>query len=188
MNANDSFRDKLLAVEPLAPDIRAQLQKETHDMLIRKLTTPRRVVLGILTLFALVSAGVCGFLAATEPTLPPLARIGLATGVVFGLAWMVALGNILRRGEIHLKLDGRRIAQMVWCFTLLMVVFFVMVGMSTTDRLNGLLMIAQSLVFLISAAVYWLNFRIEESELNVKEKMLQMELQISELARNAAGK
>jgi hypothetical protein len=40
-------------------------------------------------------------------------------------------------------------------------------------------MIAQSLVFLISAGVYWLNFRIEESELNVKERLLRLELQIT---------
>jgi hypothetical protein len=188
MNANRSFRDKLLAVAPLAPDIRAQLQQETHDMLVRKLTVPRRIVLCTVMLFALASAGVCGFLAATEATLPPLARIGLATGVVFGLGWMIALGSILRRGEIHLKLDGRRIAQMVWCFTLLMVIFFVVVGMSAADRLMGLLMIAQSLVFLIGAAVYWLNFRIEEAELTVREKMLQLELQICELAKQAANR
>jgi hypothetical protein len=70
---------------------------------------------------------------------------------------------------------------MVWVFTVLMVVFFLVVGISAADRLLGVLMILQSLAFLIGAAVYWLSYRIEAAELNVKEQLLRMELQITEL-------
>ena len=56
-----------------------------------------------------------------------------------------------------------------------------MVGMSAEDRLLGLMMIANGLAFLIGAAVYWLTFRIEQAELNTREKLLQLELRLAEL-------
>lgn len=179
MTDQSTFRDQLLAVEPVAPDSRDQLLQEIHDMLIKKLSWPRQVLLTVLSVFALTSSTVCGFLAITEPNLPTLARVGLGAGVLFGLAWLTVFVIILRRGAIDVQRDHRRMAQMVWVFTLLMVIFFVIIGMTSTDPTKGLLMIAQSLVFLISAGVYWLNFRIEESELNVKERLLRLELQIT---------
>lgn len=149
-------------------------------MLTRKLSLPRRLFLCFVGCAALASALVCGTLAATEPQLPPVARIGLAAGVLFGVGWIVAIVSVLRRGELHLKRDGRRFARMAWGFTLLMTVFFCVVGMSRPDKpISGLLMI-QSLVFLIGAAVYWLNYRIEEAELNVREKLLELELRLVE--------
>lgn len=64
-----------------------------------------------------------------------------------------------------------------------MSILFCAVGLSRLDKPVSVLLILQSLVFLISAAVYWLNHRIEESELNVKEKLLEIELHLAELTR-----
>lgn len=152
-------------------------------MLTRKLTTLHRVFLCAVAIGALASAILCGSLALTELQLPLMARLGLATGVLFGLAWIILIVSVLRRGEMNLKRDARRIAQMVWGFTLLMTIFFCAIGMSHPDKLLSVLMMLQSLVFLISAAVYWLNHRIEEAELNVKEKLLEIELHLAELTR-----
>ncbi len=152
-------------------------------MLTRKLTTLHRVFLCTVAVGSLASAILCGSLAITEAQLPPLARLGLATGVLFGLAWIIVIVSVLRRGEMDLKRDTRRIAQMVWGFTLLMSIFFCAVGMSRPDKPVSVLLILQSLIFLIGAAVYWLNHRIEESELNVREKLLEIELHLAELTR-----
>ena len=178
---DDSLRERLLAVGSPSAKFKAQFQKEIRSMLIKKLTAPRRVCFCFIAVAASVSTLVCGSLALTEPQLPPMARLGLGTGVLFGLAWVIAIVSILRRGEIDQRRDGRRIAQMVWVFTLLMTIFFCAIGMSRPEKLLSVLMMVQSLVFLISAAVYWLNHRIEEAELNVKEKLLELELHIAEL-------
>lgn len=174
------FRDRLLAVGAPDPEFQTRLQQEIRQMVTRKLSMPRKLFLGFVGCAALVSSLVCGALAATEPQLPPIARIGLGTGVLFGLGWIAAIVSILRRGELDLKRDGRRIAQMVWGFTLLMTVFFCLVGMSRPDRPVSVLIMVQSLVFLIGAAVYWLSHRIEEAELNVREKLLEIELRLAE--------
>lgn len=152
-------------------------------MLTRKLTTLHRVFLYFVAIGALASAILCGSLALTETQLPTLARTGLATGVLFGLAWIIVIVSVLRRGEMDLKLDGRRIAQMVWCFTLLMTIFFCAVGLSHPDKPVSVLLMVQSLVFLIGAAVYWLTHCILEAALNVKEKLLEIELHLAELTR-----
>lgn len=180
MNDHTKFRDQLLAVEPMASGVRENLQKEIQNMLTKELSLPRKIVFGVVTITALASSVVCGSLALTEPELPLLARIGLGTGTFFGLAWFISLIVILRRGTLDMRKDPRRIAQMVWCFTLLMVIFFVVVAMTSADPIKGLLMIGQALVFLIAAAVYWLSFRIEEAELNLKERILRMELQLTD--------
>jgi hypothetical protein len=180
MADNTSFRDQLLAVEPLPPDVRHQLEKEILNMMVRKLPGPARIMVALVAVVALASAGLCAYLAMTEAKLPIVARIGLGTGTLFGLAWAAWSIKVVRKGELDMRLDSRRAAQMSWVFTVLMVVFFLFVGMSAADRLLGVLMIVQSLAFLIGAAVYWLNYRIEAAELSVKEQILRTELHIAE--------
>lgn len=177
--------ERLLAVEPLSPQTRQQLEKELHAMFVQELTTVRRVFIGGIAVVSLISAVVCGSLALTEADLPTLARVGLATGTLFGLAWAVVTARICWRGTLDLKLDARRQAQMVWTFTLLMVIFFVVVGALAQDQLKGLVMIANGLVFLICAAVFWISYRIEQAELNTRERLLQLELRLAELAEKS---
>ena len=150
-------------------------------MFVRELTSPRRVFFGIVATIAACSAVVCGFLTVTEPDLPTMARAGLGVGTLFGIAWAIVAGRICWRGALDMKVDSRRIASMVWVFTVLMMVFFLMVGMSVEDRLLGLMMIGNGLAFLIGAGVYWLTHRIEQSELATREKLLQLELQLAKL-------
>jgi MFS family permease len=176
------FAERLVAVEPLSPQSQERLEEELHAMFVRELTTPRRMFMGAVGLVALGSAAVCGFLASTEPDLPLLARVGLATGTLFGLAWTVVAARVCWRGAIDIRRDSRRMAIMVWVFTVLMMVLFLMVGMSVQDRLLGIMMIANGLAFLIGAAVYWLSHRIEQAELATREKLLQLELRLAEIS------
>ena len=46
-----SFRDQLLAVEPLAPDVRHRLEQEIHNMMIRQLKLPARVFIAAVALY-----------------------------------------------------------------------------------------------------------------------------------------
>ena len=70
---------------------------------------------------------------------------------------------------------------MAWVFTLLMVIFFMMIASSTENKLNGLLMVVNGLVFLISAAVCWISFRVERAELSTREQILRLEMRLAEL-------
>ncbi|MCY2964521.1 MAG: hypothetical protein NT069_12950 [Planctomycetota bacterium] len=183
MKPHHAFRDRLLSAESISSaDRRGHIEQEIRQMVTKQLSAPKKLAMGIVLIGSLAGAATSGYLALTEQNLPPLARIGLATGTLFGLAWAVSVGTILKKGTIDLKRDARRTAQMVWGFTVLMMVFFLVAGMSAADGVRGLMMIAQALAFLIMAGVYWVSHRIEEAELNVKEQMLRLELQLAELA------
>lgn len=188
MNSNNSsskndrsFSQRLLAIEPLPPALRQQLEQELSAMFQRELSTPRRLFFGAVAISGVISGLVCATLALTEPELPPLPRTALAIGSLFGFAWAVVAARIGWRGALDLKADARRIAVMAWTFTALMMTFFLIAGMSARDPAQGIRIIVGGLPFLIGAGVYWLNYRIENAELNAQEKLLQLELRLAQL-------
>jgi hypothetical protein len=177
-----TFRDRLLAVEPPPVDLQQHYQQEIQTMITRELTRPRHAALIAALVASLGMAVLFVFLLATEEGLPAPARIGFAMGLVFSIGWILQLGKMLRKGVIDVRNDERRIAQMVWVFVVGMTVLFLYAGMSTLGtgkELLGLMLIAQSLAFLIGAAVYWLNYRIGEAELSMKERLLHLEMQLA---------
>ena len=181
MNDHDVMRERLLAAARQSNPMReSQLSQEIQNMLTKQLSKTRRVFLSLVSVGALAGSLLCGYLSLTEPKLPMLPRWGLAVGSLIGLCWVGVLGAILVKGRLDLKQDSRRIAQMVWCFTIAMMVFFLLAGMTATDPLKGLLLVAQGLAFLIMAGVYWINHRIEEAELTLREQLLRLELQLAE--------
>ena len=183
MTANQPlFRDQLLAVDPLPDSAQQQLEQELQTMLHQELTTPRKILHGIVSIFSVIMAGVCAFLLFIEDGLPTLARVTFVLGILFSLGWLAVMVRTLQRGYLEFKLDGRRIAQMVWGFVLVHSVIFTYYGMSTMgtgNELKGLLMIGQSLMFLIGAAVYWISYRIEEAEVTLKEQLLRLEMHVA---------
>ena len=181
MNDRTTFRDRLLAVEPLSSNTREKLQQELRTMFIQKLRMPGRIFIGFVGIFTLATAVLCAYLTITQTELPALARVGLGTGTLFGLVGTVMLTRVLRRGAIDIKVDGSRIAAVVWVFTVLMMTFFLALGMSIEDRLQGVTMIAYGLTFLIGAGVFLITYRIQQAELATREKLLELELRIAEL-------
>jgi hypothetical protein len=179
--SSPDFAERLVSADPLPADRKSQLQQELNGMFEKQLTLPRRIAFAVVCVFALVSSALCGYLAVTEPDLPTSGRVALSVGTLFGLAWAAVGIRILKRGAIDLKRDHRKTANMAWSFTVLMVVFFLITGMSIEDRLLGLMMIAQSLAFLIGAAVILVTQRIEQSELATRERLLQIELLVTDL-------
>jgi protein-S-isoprenylcysteine O-methyltransferase Ste14 len=177
-----SFRDRLLAVEPLPASVQERYQQEIQQMLTKELSRPHRAFIAVVLLASVAMAGLFVFLLATEASLPTPARIGFLLGLVFSLGWIVVAAKVLRQGAIDLVQDERRIAQMVWVFTVGMTVLFLYTGMSTLGtgkEMLGLMLMVQSLVFLIGAAVFLLVYRINAAELSMKERLLHLEMQLT---------
>lgn len=183
MNSHSSFREQLLAAGKTGDDQTARLQQEIQAMLTKELTRPRKLFYAVVLTASLGMAGLFSALLATEPTVPPTARIAFVMGLLFSMGWIVHLGRILWTGKLNIKSDARTTANMVWVFTVSMAVLFTFAGMSTLgngDELKGLMIIAQGLMFLIAAGVYFLGQRIEEAELSTAERLLRLQLQLSE--------
>jgi hypothetical protein len=174
--------DRLVALEPLSSESQQRIQQEIHAMLVRDLGKPARVFIGLISAASLVMAVFLAFLAVTAANLPLVARIGLGTGTLFGLAWAAWSFRVARRGTMDLRVDSRRMASLVWVFAVLMMTFFLMVGMSAKDRMLGLMLITQGLAFLVGAAVFLITHCIAQAELSTREKLLQLELRLAELS------
>jgi hypothetical protein len=117
---------------------------------------------------------------------PIYGRVTFAAGALFSLAFAVLGFRVYKRGAIRLKSEGAVYSGLAWGLPVVMVTLFMM---GAPNNLIGLRMIVSGLVFLIGGAVFLLRYVIEQSELNTKEKLLEIEYRLAELAelRDAKG-
>ena len=177
---NESFRDRLLKTEQVTPALKERHDTEIQAMLEKKVTGIRRWVwLGS----AVMGAGFAvlfGTLAVIAPAeLPLTGRIAFAAGALFGIGWAVLGLRVFRRGSINLKTDSGAATGMAWGFPVILVTLFMV---SAPDSIVGLRMIICGLVFLVLGAVFLMRHVIEQSELKTREKLLEIEYRLAELA------
>src|SRR5204862_7601446 len=93
-----TLRDRLCELEPQNPLLRERYNKELRAMLEMKLPRPMKAFLVLVAVGSVAIAIFLGTLALIHDELPPLARGGMAGGVVFALAWAGVIASVLRRG------------------------------------------------------------------------------------------
>jgi len=119
---------------------------------------------------------------------PLLGRLGFAAGAACGLAWAILGVTVLRRGSENLSTHGKAAAGMGWGITVIMSTLAIVLGPQLPDRVTGVMMIAIALVFLVPAALFMILWRIERSELKTREKLLEIEYRLAELAEEVMRK
>ncbi len=179
-DTQNGFRERLLKVEQVTPALKQRYDKEIQAMFEKRLTGVRRwswlgsAIMGVG--FALLF----GSLAILLPAEFPLAgRIGFAGGALFGIGWAVLGIRVFRRGSLDLKKDTVAAAGMTWGFLVFMVTLFMV---TAPDTIVGLRMIVSGLVFLVGGVAFLLRHVVEQSELKTREKLLEIEYRLAELA------
>jgi hypothetical protein len=183
----DSFRERLLELEPMTPALKERYDKEVQAMLEKRLTgTDRKVVLGF-TVMSVVFAVLLGVLAIIPPLaeVPLLVRLGPALGALYSVGFAILGVRVLRRGSMDLKFDTSVIIGMVWGLVVLMVILFTVMSLLVPDRIVGLWMMIFALVQLVVGAVFLIRHGIAQSELRTREKLLEIEYRLAELAETA---
>jgi len=180
---NDSFRERLLRLEQVTPALKERYDKEVQAMLEKRITgTGRWVWLGS-TVMSVVFAVLLGTLTIIAPAEVPLpARIGPAVGALFSVGFAILGLRVFRRGSIDMKFDTAVYNGMIWVFVVLMAIMFMVMSLLVPDRIVGLWMIIFALVFLVVGAVFLIRHVIEQSELRTREKLLEIEYRLAELA------
>jgi hypothetical protein len=124
-----------------------------------------------------------GTYAAIAPAEFPLSgRIGFAAGALFGIGWAVLGLRVYLRGSINLKIDSAVYSGMAWGLPVIVVTLSMV---SAPDSVAGLRMIVSGLVFLVMGLAFLLRHVIEQSELKTREKLLEIEYRLAELAETA---
>jgi hypothetical protein len=180
------FRDALVAQEPVTPSLKQKHERELQAMMEKKVDGVRRwgwLVSGVwgggvALLFAGLAIGL-------PAEFPAWSRAGFALGALAGLVWMALGIKVFRRGAIDLKVDTLIASGMAWGLPLALAVIYMM---AAPEDLNGLRMIVSAQVYLLIGAVFLVQYLIERSERNTREKLLEIEYHLAELAEAAQAK
>jgi MFS family permease len=176
-----NFRDRLLAAEKSTPS--EKYRKDLANLRVRKMSRAQRVAMIAPMLFCVAAAIRMASPALNPPqNLPMLARIGLGVGAVGSLVWAVLMGIVVKRGVIRRKSDP------VVMNRILVTMFAVATGIAgflalgMPDRARGTQVLVVEAILLLIASVFLIQSLIEQAELRTREKLLELEMQMQEVA------
>ena len=179
---NYEFSERLLKSEQVTPSLKEKYSKEIQAMIEKKITGVQRFVWLASAIGGLAFAVLFGTLAVILPAdFPWGGRAIFALGLLFGLGWAFLGIKIFRHGSINLKTDTWAAAGMAWGLPVIIVTFCMV---SAPDNIVGLRMILSGLVFLVMGALFLIQYYIERSELKTREKLLEIEFHLAELAES----
>lgn len=176
---NQVFRDRLLELEPVTPALKDRYDKEIQAMFNKPLTGVRRwswLISGVVSSGLAVAFAAAALFAPAE--FPLYARIGFVVGVLFAGAWAVIALRAFKRGSINLKTDLAMYYGLGWVFPVFLLTLFMVFA---PNDLVGLRMITCGIVFLIMGAAGLLRGVVECSELQTREKLLEIEYHLAEI-------
>lgn len=123
-----------------------------------------------------------GSLAVFAPTEFPLwSRVVFAVGALFGVGWAVLGIRVFRRGSLDLKKDTFAATRMTWVLVVIMVTLLMV---AAPETIVGLRMVVSGLVFFVMGVAFLLRHVIEQSELKTREKLLEIEYRLADLAES----
>ena len=180
------LRDRLLAAEPATPTTR--YTRDLNDLLLGKLSGTRRIALVVAAAFALAAGAGSAWLAARPaPPLPPAARWGLGFGAACCLAWAAAAVRTLRAGVLHRRRHVATFTAIPAVVSLVTGVLLIGLGLEQSDVIRVVRTGFLGVLCLIVAAQLLLQNVVEQSELRTRERLLEIQLQLAELAEAVGG-
>jgi MFS family permease len=174
------FSQRLIECEAPTPALQEQYRKEINAMFEKKLGPWGRAMWVFWTVFGLAMGTFFAVVAVySYGKLPVWVTAGFGLGAAFGLAYAVLSGWIAWSGRYQLKTQAPAIVGLTWVFTVLYVTLLLVFA---PHSIVGLRMLVSALFFLVFAAVFLLAGRTEQAELRTKEKLLEIEYRLVDLA------
>jgi hypothetical protein len=181
----EDFRDRLLRCESPPGEERKKYEKEVRAMFEKRLGTAGRGAYVFWTLFSLSLAAVFAWAAVTSyGQIPIWGTVIFVAGVVFGLGFAGLAAYIAVTGRVQIKSQPPAMAGMAWGVTVLVATISLVAAPTLPDPMMGIRMVLFSTVFLVMAAVGLLGSRTEQAELRTREKLLEIEYRLAELAES----
>jgi hypothetical protein len=183
-----TFRDKLLDLETATPSYKEEYERQVKAMVEQKLTGVKKwQIIGFLVL-SLCLGLFFGTLAVVAPKGFPLwGRLGFGTGAVFSLAFVAIYVRILKKGSLNLKKDNMELAWTSWGFVVILGTIALVFSPRLPDRIVAVWLLVYLLFFLVMAGVFLLRAFIERSEMNTREKLLEIQCRLAELSERIEG-
>ena len=181
---NDTIGHKLIAHEQRSKELEARFRQAVENMTTKKLTPLRRIGYGFGGIMGLCFAGFFSYVALTVPSgFPMLGRLTFIAGAIFGGAWAGLSAYVIRKGSFSLKADENTAHGLTWGFMVLMMTAFLIMGGQMEDRVLGISMVLNGLVFFVAFAIpAFISMRVNRLEFGIREQLLMMEIRMIEMA------
>jgi small-conductance mechanosensitive channel len=177
MSEQNDFRDRLIAAQQFSPASRQEYERRLKSMLARQLTPLQR---GIVALFvflgmAVVVAIVWVLLVDTSTSIQYKYAVGVVGIVVLAITVVRAL--IAVTGRYNARLHSKIISYIAFFgFTIFMIAVIFL-----SSKGSYVYPVVVSLFGFIGVTAGLLMVAIQQSELNVHEKLLEIELKLAEM-------
>jgi hypothetical protein len=184
-----TFRNRLLDVEKPNTAYKEKYERQVQEMFEKKLTGFRKFGCVVGLAMGLGFAVLWGTLAVIVPKEFPLwGRFIWMLGAIFGLVIACMSAWTLKKGTINLKDDEMASAGLGWAFIVIAGTIALVFSGRLPDPIKGVHMLVYLLFFLVMAAVGLIKAFIKRSELNTREKLLEIEYRLAELAEQVKSK
>ena len=187
MGHRDSFADRLIAAEQVNAKRKERYEMQMRQLLSQTLTPARRAGYAIGALIGLFLGVDFAVLAATGHMTGEYAAWGRGVfGVfaAFGLVWGALAGRIAIRGTVDLRSDRTAVTRLVWYLSIFIVVVALFVGGLDLRYGSGKWSVFTALIgiaYLIAGALFVVRNLVQQAELRIREKLLEIELRLTEL-------
>lgn len=186
MNDYNDFRDRLMSSQQLTPEYRERYERSLESMFERVLTPAQKAGMWFKVALSLVgtAAFAWGF---TIKGMPSLLKALMAFLAVVALAQTVIVARAAVMGIVNLRWQPKVGAYMSFQ-AILITSFVVMIYGVMHPNPGSTYLLLAFVVPVIIMSVVLIRTHIEQSELNVREKLLEIELRLAELSEQLPRK
>lgn len=184
-----SFDKKLIELEKANLNYREKYEKEKKKMFEKNLTLFGRVLYALLGLTVFLF----GLFYLVMGILRPM-KLTFSGRIIIGILGMICLSFsvlallIAIKGTIKLKIHPMAIACMMFAFVIIMLAGVMSRAERFTEPLWSIQVITYGIVFLLITSLLVILNRIQQSEYNTREKLLEIELHLAELFEKIESK
>ncbi|MHC4203677.1 MAG: hypothetical protein ACYSTT_03440 [Planctomycetota bacterium] len=181
--SNKTFRDKLLEMEKPNPTLKEKYEREVQTMVEKKLTGMKKCqIIGFLVISIILTIFFGTFTIIAQEGFPLWGRLMFAIGAVSSLAFIAMYTRILKKGSINLKKDNMSLAWTGWGLVVIVGTLVLVFSPGLPNRIVGVQMLVSVLFYLVGAGVLLLRAHVQRSEVNTREKLLEIELHLTEIS------
>jgi len=183
--SHKNFREQLVNSERINKKLKENYEKEVAAMLEDRLSPARKTAFIALAVFFLGQALFFGYLIVVK-TLPMVAVAGFSVVILFSLTLSFIVLKIALDGVVKMKTHPTVITGIAFGCAIVLVVLSI-ISEPFVEPIVSIQMVVYGLFGLVVTATFFIIKSIGKSELNTREKLLEIEYRIAELAE-AAGK
>jgi len=183
------FREELISMEPVNHKLKLKFNKEIEKMYHREITGVRRLGLWAKDTFLLLFGTVliCSALFNQPISLPPLGRWLWGVGGAFTLVIALLELRLVWNKKMDLRKDSN-ISTLVGTTGMTIVAFAILfAGLYSRDLQQMVILAPIALLVIIIGILISVYNRVQQGELNTREKLLEIEYRLAALDEKLQG-